>query len=94
MGCQGLLVNIETALREIRPYMTLIFGKRAIKVLLICMKYHLSNTFPMHYMIIKWQLPNIRKGLVKMTFLLHLQYLNGSLSKSLRSLKVYFRAVL
>ena len=33
------------------------------------------------------------KGLVKMTFPSHLQYLNGSLSKSLRSLKVYFRAV-
>ena len=41
----------------------------------------------------KVTLPNIRKGLVKVTFPSHLQYLNGSLSKSLRSLKVYFRAV-
>ena len=31
--------------------------------------------------------PNIRKGLVKVTFPSHFQYLNGSLSKSLRSLK-------
>ena len=37
-------------------------------------------------------LPNIRKGLVKMTFQSHLQY--GSFSKRLSSLKVYFRAVL
>ena len=36
----------------------------------------------------------IRKGLVKMTFPSHLQYLNDSLSKSLSSLKVYFRIVL
>ena len=41
----------------------------------------------------KVTLPNIRKGLVRVTFPSHLQYLNGSLSKSLRSLKVYFRAV-
>ena len=41
----------------------------------------------------KMTLPHIRNGLVKVTFPSHLQYLNGSLSKSLRSLKVYFRAV-
>ena len=38
-------------------------------------------------------LPNIRKGLVMMTFPSHSQYLNGSFSKGLRSLKVYLRAV-
>ena len=49
---------------------------------------YLSKTFTS-----KVTLPNIRKGLVKVTFASHLQYLNGSLSKSLRSLKVYFHAV-
>ena len=52
---------------------------------------YLSKTFTCS---LKVTLPNIRKGLVKVTFPSHLQYLNGSLSKSLRSLKVYFRAVL
>ena len=52
---------------------------------------YLSKTFTRSS---KVTLPNIRKGLVKVTFPSHLQYLNGSLSKSLRSLKVYFRAVL
>ena len=51
---------------------------------------YLSKTFTHSS---KVTLPNIRKGLVKVTFPSHLQYLNGSLSKSLRSLKVYFRAV-
>ena len=51
----------------------------------------LSKTFT-HSSKVTW--PNIRKGLVKVTFPSHLQYLNGSLSKSLRSLKVYFRAVI
>ena len=51
---------------------------------------YLSKTFTY---LSKVTLPNIRKGLVKVTFPSHLQYLNGSLSKSLRSLKVYFRAV-
>ena len=41
----------------------------------------------------KVTLPNIMKGLVKVTFPSHLQYLNGFISKSLRSLKVYFRSV-
>ena len=52
---------------------------------------YLSKTFTCSS---KVTLPNIRKGLVKVTFPSHLQYLNGSLSKSLRSLKVYFRAVI
>ena len=52
---------------------------------------YLSKTFTHSS---KVTLPNIRKGLVKVTFPSHLQYLNGSLSKSLRSLKVYFRAVI
>ena len=51
---------------------------------------YLSKTFTRSS---KVTLPNIRKGLVKVTFPSHLQYLNGSISKSLRSLKVYFRAV-
>ena len=51
---------------------------------------YLSKTFTRSS---KVTLPNIRKGLVKVTFPSHLQYLNGSLSKSLRSLKVNFRAV-
>ena len=51
---------------------------------------YLSKTFTCSS---KVTLPNIRKGLVKVTFPSHLQYLNGSLSKSLRSLKVYFRTV-
>ena len=51
---------------------------------------YLSKTFTRSS---KVTLPNIRKGLVKVTFQSHLQYLNGSLSKSLRSLKVYFCAV-
>ena len=51
---------------------------------------YLSKTFTHSS---KVTLPNIRKGFVKVTFPSHLQYLNGSLSKSLRSLKVYFRAV-
>ena len=51
---------------------------------------YLSKTFTCSS---KVTLPNISKGLVKVTFPSHLQYLNGSLSKSLRSLKVYFRAV-
>ena len=42
----------------------------------------------------KVTLPNIRKGLVKVTFPLPFQYLNGSLSKSLSTLKVYFHAVI
>ena len=52
---------------------------------------YLSKTFTRSS---KVTFPNIRKGLVKVTFPSHLQYLNGSLSKSLRSLKVYFRAVI
>ena len=52
---------------------------------------YLSKTFTHSS---KVTLPNIRKGLVKVTFPSHLQYLNGSLPKSLRSLKVYFRAVM
>ena len=51
---------------------------------------YLSKTFTRSS---KVTLPNIRKGLVKVTFPSHLQYPNGSLSKSLRSLKVYFCAV-
>ena len=51
---------------------------------------YLSKTFTRSS---KVTLPKIRKGLVKVNFPSHLQYLNGSLSKSLRSLKVYFRAV-
>ena len=51
---------------------------------------YLSKTFTCSS---KVTLTNIRKGLVKVTFASHLQYLNGSLSKSLRSLEVYFRAV-
>ena len=51
---------------------------------------YLSKTFNRS---LKVTLPNIRKVLVKVTFPSHLQYHNGSLSKSLRSLKVYFRAV-
>ena len=50
----------------------------------------LSKTFTHSSMV---TFPNIRKGLVKVNFPSHLQYLYGSLSKSLRSLKVYFRAV-
>ena len=38
----------------------------------------------------KITLPNIRKGLVKLIFPLHLLYLNGSLSKRFKSLEVYF----
>ena len=41
----------------------------------------------------KVTLLNIRKGFVKVTFPSPLQYLNGSLSKSLRSFKIYFRTV-
>ena len=44
---------------------------------------YLSKTFS------KVTLPNIRKGLVKVTFPSPLQYLNGSLFKPLLSLKVY-----
>ena len=51
---------------------------------------YLSKTFTYSS---KVAMPNIRKGLVKVTFQSHLQYLNGSLSKALRSLKVYFRTV-
>ena len=51
---------------------------------------YLSKTFTRSS---KVTFPNIRKDLVKVTFPSHLLYLNGSLSKSLRSLKVYFRAV-
>ena len=42
----------------------------------------------------KVTLPNIMKGFVKVTFPSPLQNLEGPLSKSLRSLKIYFRAVL
>ena len=50
----------------------------------------LSKTFTC---LSKVTLPNIKKGLVKVTFQSPFQYPNGSLSKSLWSLKVYFRAV-
>ena len=56
----------------------------------MCMLYHLSNAFSCSSNV---TLPKIRKGLVRVTFPSHLQYINGSLSKSLISLKVYFRAV-
>ena len=39
----------------------------------------------------KVTLSNIRKGLVNVYIPLPIQYLNGSLSKPLRTLKVYFR---
>ena len=42
----------------------------------------------------KVTLRNIMKGPVKVTFPTHLQYLIGSVSKSLSSLKVYCRPVL
>ena len=38
-------------------------------------------------------MPKIRESLVKVTFPSHFQHLNGSLSKSLSYLEVYFRAV-
>ena len=41
----------------------------------------------------KVNLPNIRKGLVKVTFPSPFQYLNSSLSKSLSTLNVYLCAV-
>ena len=58
------------------------------------MKYHLFNTFPRHLITCSSTdtFPNIRKGLVKVTFPLPLKDLNGSLSRS--SLKVYFRTVM
>ena len=52
---------------------------------------YLSMTFTCS---LKVTLPNTRKCLVKVTFPSPFQYLNGSLYKSLRSLKVYFHAVL
>ena len=48
---------------------------------------YLSNTFTLSSNV---TLPNIREGLVKMTFPSYLQYLNGSLSNSLRSLTFIF----
>ena len=51
---------------------------------------YLSKTFACSS---KVTLPNIRKGLVKVTFPSPSQHRIGSLFKSLRSLKVYFRAV-
>ena len=57
----------------------------------MCTKYHLSNIFTCSSNVI---MPNIRKCLVKMTFRSHLQNLNGSLSKSLSSLKVYFHTAI
>ena len=75
------------------PLRTFDFGKRAIKVCKcdgkVTLQY-LSKTFSRSS---KVTLPNIRKGLVNVTIPSQLQYLNGSLSKSLKSLKVYFRAV-
>ena len=56
--------------------------------------HHLYNTFPTHLPVhSKVTLPNIRKGLVKVTFSSPSQCLNGSLSKSLRYIKVYFHTV-
>ena len=69
--------------------------KRLKRGFVRCMKYHLSNTIISDAFTSSSNvtLLNLRKGLVKMTFPSHLQYLNGSLSKLLRSLKVYFRTV-
>ena len=52
---------------------------------------YLSRTFTC---LSKVTLPKIREGFVKVTFPLPFQYLNGSLSKSVSTLKVYFRAVI
>ena len=41
-------VHSHISLHKIRPLNTLNFGKRAIKVLLMCMIYHIINTFPIH----------------------------------------------
>ena len=51
---------------------------------------YLSKTFTC---LSKVTLPKIRKGFVKVIFPLPFEYLNGSLSKSLSTLKVYFHAV-
>ena len=63
-------------------------------VLEIGMMYHFYNIFPIHFTCSsEVTLPHIRKGLVNVTFPSPFQYFNGSLSKTLKFLKVYFRAV-
>ena len=54
------------------------------------MIYPLSIPFRCIYMFPKLTLPNIRKGLIKLTCPLHLKYVNDCLLKSFSSLRVIF----
>ena len=89
LSCSSADAN--QSLCETRPLRTFDFGKRAIKLI------NVYDTSPLQYLSktftcsSKVTLPNIRKGLVKVTF--PSRTFTMALSKSLRSLKVYFRAV-
>ena len=89
------MTTMGDPLRETRPLRTFDFGKRAIKVCKCDGKVTFTIPFQNIYLFIKGDLAQHQerscKGDLSITFTIPI---NGSLSKSLRSLKVYFRAVI